>query len=108
MKNIIVLALLAFFPLSAFSFTECDLTPNKVFLNLSGNTVWICFDGARCINKTQNETVTEAHINRLYSTGMAAISAGKQLRVRYPQDGESCSDLTSTTKSDIHGLWFLK
>ncbi|AJQ92549.1 hypothetical Protein YC6258_00499 [Gynuella sunshinyii YC6258] len=40
---------------------------------------------------------------------MAAISAGKNLIIRYPEDNANCSDLTSTpSRDDIQGLWFTK
>jgi hypothetical protein len=108
MKSLITTLLLTAISLPAFSYTECELTPDKVWLDLSSNSVWVCFEGPACIYKTQSETVTEAHLDRFYSTALASISRGSMLRVRYPEDNANCDDLASQIRNDIQGLWFLK
>ena len=108
MKKWIAILGCCLFSCSALGYTECDVKPNKVWLNLSGNTVWICFEQAACIYKTQDSTVTEAHLDRMYSTALAAISRDSKLKIRYPDDNGTCSDLVATTRSDVQGLWFVK
>ncbi len=92
----------------AFAWTECLLTPQRVWQRLDAPYVWVCFEGAKCIYKTQGGTVTEAHLNRMYSAAMAAITADKQLLVRYPEDNGDCSVLSNTNRNDILGFWYVK
>jgi hypothetical protein len=107
MKGLIA-ALMLVISTNAFSFTDCEVIPVRVWLNLSGSSISICFEESGCVNKVQDdETVTEAHLNRMYSTAMAAITADKALRIRYSEDGV-CSDLTQLATDEILGLWFLK
>jgi hypothetical protein len=107
MGKLIFCGILLMLSQASFAYTECDLKPTKVWLNLTGVTVWICFEGAACIKKEQSSIVTESHIDRLYSTALAAISRQSNLKVRYNQDG-ACSDLSETTTSDFSGIWFLR
>ncbi|WP_144407531.1 hypothetical protein [Gynuella sunshinyii] len=108
MKRVLLL-LISILSVNTLAYTECSRSPNKVWLNLTGNSVWICFDTGNCVYKTVSGNFTEAHLDRMYATGMAAISAGKNLIIRYPEDNANCSDLTSTpSRDDIQGLWFTK
>lgn len=104
----LMLFLLIGFSSNSWAYTECSATPNRVWLNLGANSVWICFEGANCIYKTQDSVVTEAHLNRMYSTALAAISRDSQLVIRYPEDNGNCSLLLSTSRNDIQGIWFQK
>ena len=106
MKKLIIL-LFFFFATNAFAYTECEMKPNRVWLNLVGDTVWICFEGGGCIYKSLNITIKERHLNSMYSSAMAAIAADKSFIVRYPEDGLNCIN-ARTSRSDVLGFWFKK
>ena len=67
----IVLVLLLVMAAGAQAFTECDLSPNRVWVSNSGDTLWVCFDGGKCIYKTSGE-LSEKAIDRTLSMAMAA------------------------------------
>lgn len=104
----VLFVILFLFNASAHAYTECTVSPNKVWLNLTGDTIWICFSQAACIYKSSIDNgITERHLNSMYSAGLSAVTANKRLTVRYSQD-DTCDTLTATSTNDIMGFWYLQ
>ena len=104
-KSILILALLFVFvvPSSIFAFTECGVTANKVYIQLSGeNQVWVCFNEGGCVYKTGTQ-LTEAQLSSFYAMALTAKTTGKTLRVRYPEDDLVCP--ATGHRNDIRGMW---
>ncbi|GAB4193545.1 MAG: hypothetical protein Tsb002_24110 [Wenzhouxiangellaceae bacterium] len=95
-------------PNMAPAFTECLVTPNKAWLNFNGTSIWVCFEEGGCINKVVDSTFTNDIMDRLYSTALTAITRNSSIRVRYPEDNANCSQVTTLTRNDTQGIWFLK
>lgn len=108
MKRFVICLISFLVSIDAFAYRECDLTPTRVWFTFATNRVWICFKNAGCIDKTQNENITPDHLNRMYSTAMAAILADKKLRVRYTDDTLSCATLSGYQTDAFEGFWLLK
>jgi hypothetical protein len=105
----LMLGLFMFSSMNVHAFTECRLTPHNVWSALDGQNIWICFKAGNCVFKNQSATITEKHLDRMYAMGMAAVSAGKDLLVRYTEDNLNCSVLGTSHKTDaILGMWFMK
>jgi hypothetical protein len=92
----------------ANAYTECQMSVDKVWLNLAGEKIWICFYGGGCIHKTLGNGVTERHLNSMYVSAMAAITASKALVVRYPENGYSCAQVHTVHRGDSSGFWLTK
>ncbi len=95
----------------AFAFTECLMTPDKVWMNGNGISVWICFENRNCIYKSYSnqETVNHTLLDRMYSSGLSAIAANKDFYLRFPEDDGDCNIiLTNGSRDDFVGYWVFK
>ena len=99
---------MALFSSISYSYTECIRPIANVWTSLNSDTsVWITFtDGGSPVYKNESQ-LTEGQMNRLISFALTAQSAGKNLQVRYPEDGLSCPPV-GAARNDIEGFWVLK
>lgn len=107
-RIVLLLAILLFLilPAESFSYTECARPVNKVWTNLISpdfESVWVLFsDGGGAIYKSQSQ-ISTGQMARFFSMALLATSTGKDLIVRYPEDGLSCPP--SETRNDFMGVW---
>lgn len=96
---------------SLFAATECLMTPDKVWMNGNGISVWVCFEGKNCIYKSYSDQESANHkvLDRMYSSGLSAIAANKDFYVRFPENGGDCQTiLTDGSRQDFVGYWVFK
>lgn len=104
----LLMALLSAASFNASAFTECKYNVDKIWMNSSGYSVWICFEGdPACIYKTKDQ-VSESAMERLYAAGTTAMLAEKPLFVRFNEDNASCETILATSRNDFVGFWILK
>ena len=106
LKTILLTVIGCFICGSAFSYTQCELTPSTVWLNAYGDSAWICFENGACIYKT-TPGVSEKFLDRMITAGMTAITANKNLVVRYNDDNLVCSTVHGNTDK-FSGFWYKK
>ena len=93
---------------NSYAFTECVMKPESTWLALDASAVWICFEKGNCIYKALGGIITERHLDGMYSTALAAITASKALRVRYTGTVD-CNAFNSSTHTNlVEGMWYLK
>ena len=96
-------------PNIGFAYSECRLTPNKVWMNANGVSVWICFENSKCIYKSYSGEPNDSVLNRMYSSALTAIAAGKDFYVRFPESDANCQDvLANESRNDFVGYWVLQ
>ncbi len=89
----------------AIAFTECQMAPRNVWSALDGSNIWVCFDKDNCVYKELGGSVTESHLNRMYTAALTAINAQKTLTIRYTATLD-CNALNATSKTNqIEGFW---
>lgn len=91
--------------LTSLAYTECQRGVKKVWTNLSASKgFWVVFDdGGSSIYKEENQ-LTEGQMSRFVSLALTALTAGKSLIVRYPENDLSCPP-TNGDRNDIEGIW---
>ena len=106
MKKVILLIstiLILAIPISAFAYTECEVTVNKVWNSTEGgDSIWVCFNEGGCVYKHGTQ-LTEAQLSRFYAMALTAKTSGKTLIVRYPEDDLVCP--VTYSRNDILGMW---
>ncbi|WP_444933925.1 hypothetical protein [Microbulbifer sp. JTAC008] len=106
MKKVLSCLLMLGISSTAQSFTECTFTPEHVWLGLDGENVWIKFTQGNAVFKT-TDTASERQLNSILSMSMAAISADRNIVVRYNDDDVICSALTNGDQTNnILGIKF--
>lgn len=104
----LVVLFLLVFPSLGFSITECDRPIQKIWSTAESpdnETVWVVFsDGGGAIYKSQSQ-ISTGQMARFFSMVLTASTTGKDLRVRYPEDGLSCPP--STNRNDFIGVWLV-
>ena len=103
-----ILFLAAFFLSgNAFSFTECNREVENVWISFTpAESVFVTFkDGHSWIYKDIH-TSNEQQKNRFFSQALAAQTAGKILRIRYPEDDLVCPP-KGAARHDFEGVWIL-
>jgi|GEM_PF-4195982 len=112
MKKIVSLFIVVvlLFPVVGFGYSECLRPVKKVWNQTKTNaspdqeTVWIAFsDGGSPVYK-KREQISEGQMARFYAQALTAITSGKKLLVRYPENGLSCPPVGSA-RNDILGMW---
>ncbi len=94
---------------SAHAFTECSFTVERIWRPFNVKEIYVCFDPTGCIFSTYTAPLSaeDAEIrNHFLSMAMTAFTAGKKLRVRFPENGATCSPYTAN-RSDIDGVWLI-
>jgi hypothetical protein len=91
-----MLAAICTMPLVANAVTECTLTPSAYYVGDS--ILWIVFqEGPQSMIAQAN-----ADFKPVLATTIAAITAQKQMTVRYAADNVSC---TASAVQEIRGVW---
>ena len=113
MNHLIVLKLIAAMALSSLAgvslaYTQCEKSPKNIWqdFNNSSADVWICFQPGNggCIYKSLNSPNMDGRrLNNFYAMGLAAVTTGRKLSVRYPEDNYNCASTAS--RGDITGAW---
>lgn len=89
---------------NAYSYTECSRPVKDVWINLNGSNVNVMFsDGGSLIRKDETQ-LSQSQMARFMAVVLTAQATGKNLKVRYPEDGMTCPP-TGSTRNDIDGVW---
>ncbi len=89
----------------ASAFTECTRPVDRIWNSLTASSsVWMTFsDGGSAIFKTEAQ-LTEGQMARFVSYALAAQASGRNLIVRYPENGLQCPP-TGAARNDAEGIW---
>ena len=89
----------------AKAFSECVRPIKNLFQSTSSETMfYVTFDDGGSSIFKRDADISAGQMNRLAAMVLMAQSTGRQLTVRYPEDGLACPP-TGTARSDFTGAW---
>lgn len=104
-KMLIVGILAMNVPVDGFAYTECLRTVKGVWIAFDGTGVNVTFvDGGSSITKTETQ-LTVGQMSRYISVTLTALTTGRQLSIRYPEDNLICPPVAGPARGDITGMW---
>ncbi|GAA0464134.1 hypothetical protein GCM10009096_00740 [Parasphingorhabdus litoris] len=87
--------------------TECSREVYRVWTDHNTGYILVCFTTPGCISVGTSQGTQESR-DRFYSQATIALASGLVMRVRYPENGLDCNAISSSTRSDFHGIWLHK
>lgn len=90
---------------TSFAFTECTRTVDSIWndLDVQANVIVTFTDGSAIDMKPAG--ITSEQMHRFFTMAVTAKTLGRDLTVRYAQDGMLCTEVS--VREDILGIWLL-